>query len=236
MSETDGSTTRLSAAQRWFGSDVAARLTLLEQRQLIPSLSGMHGPRGLYLRPSAALNSDLSGSLIPQLLCSHAEGDGWVGDVAFDGKRIPLESESLSMAYLLHSLDHVDDPQALLQEVERVLMLDGSLMVVGLNPRSPWSWRWQGRGPRGNAPSRVRSWIDDAGMTPIRLFRVGPWLPFSRPSLDMAEQRPSSVFGALSAGYAWLARKRPGGLTPDAERLRARKKALRSAKAAINAG
>src|SRR5690606_1441370 len=71
------------AALDWFGSESAARLMAVEQAELIPALTSVHGRHALYLRPAAASNATLSGHLLGDVMMLHAQGDGsgWDGDL-----------------------------------------------------------------------------------------------------------------------------------------------------------
>ncbi len=58
------------------------------------------------------------------------------GTVVCDGSSLPFESESLDLIVLAHSLECANDPHAVLREVERVLVGEGSLIIIGLSPLS----------------------------------------------------------------------------------------------------
>ena len=175
------------AALDWFRSAAASRLMTVEQAELIPALTSVHGSHALYLRPSATANSMLSGHL--------------------------------------------------LGEVMRMLQPDGCLISVGLNPWSPWSWRWRGRGPIGRSASRTARLIEQSGLTLLRSYRLGPLSPFDGADLPRVPELHSSLSGGLRAGYAWCARKRVQSLTPDAKAARQRAQLMRGrTEAAPNAG
>ncbi|MEZ5465707.1 MAG: hypothetical protein R3F22_10925 [Lysobacteraceae bacterium] len=227
------------SALDWFGGAVAARLMSVEQSELIPALTGVHGRHALYLRPSAGSNKALSGHLMGDVLALHACTDaaGWDGDVRCGGGSFPVAEGSLALVYLLHSLDHCLEPQQLLGKVAGLLQPDGYLISVGLNPWSPWSWRWRGRGPAARSAQRTARLIEQSGLTPLRLHRLGPVSPFDQADLPRVPESRSSVNGALRAGYAWCARKRVQSLTPDAKAARQRAQLLRGrTEAAPHAG
>lgn len=52
--------------------------------------------------------------------------------------RLPVASDSVDVVLLLHTLDFYPDPHQTLREVERVLIPEGRLIVVGFNPWSLW--------------------------------------------------------------------------------------------------
>jgi SAM-dependent methyltransferase len=52
---------------------------------------------------------------------------------------LPIESESTDLLVLAHALEVCQDPHALVREADRILIPEGRLVVVGLNPMSLWS-------------------------------------------------------------------------------------------------
>jgi SAM-dependent methyltransferase len=73
-------------------------------------------------------------------------------DLCALGEQLPLQSDCVDAAVLRHTLDFAVDPQQVLREVERVLIPEGRVLIVGFNPFSLWGmWRlvlrWRGRVP-----------------------------------------------------------------------------------------
>jgi SAM-dependent methyltransferase len=54
---------------------------------------------------------------------------------------LPFESASLDLVVLPHSLELARDPHLTLREVERVLVPDGRVLILGFNPASLWGTR-----------------------------------------------------------------------------------------------
>lgn len=94
----------------------------------------------------------------------HVTGDRDAGLVA-EPTQLPLTTASVDLAILCHALEFTADPHALLREVDRVLALDGHVLVVGFDPwsplgvyrlftgrRLPWSGHFYG-------PGRVTDWF-----------------------------------------------------------------------------
>jgi SAM-dependent methyltransferase len=54
---------------------------------------------------------------------------------------LPFESHSLDLVVLPHALETTRDPHRALSEVERVLVPEGRVIVVGFNPASLWGLR-----------------------------------------------------------------------------------------------
>lgn len=58
-----------------------------------------------------------------------------------DFDALPFDSASLDLVVLPHSLELARDPHLTLREVERVLMPEGRVVILGLNPASLWGLR-----------------------------------------------------------------------------------------------
>ena len=67
-----------------------------------------------------------------------------------DFDALPFDSNSLDLVVLPHSLELARDPHQALREVERVLMPEGRVVIIGFNPGSLWALRQRlGRMVRG---------------------------------------------------------------------------------------
>jgi SAM-dependent methyltransferase len=58
-----------------------------------------------------------------------------------DFDALPFDSQSLDLVVLPHTLELANDPHQTLREVERVLLPEGRVVVVGFNPASLWGLR-----------------------------------------------------------------------------------------------
>jgi SAM-dependent methyltransferase len=88
-----------------------------------------------------------------------AEGDGVLPRAAvalqLDFDALPFDSQSLDLVVLPHTLELASDPHRTLREVERVLLPEGRVVIVGFNPASLWGMR-QRLGRVGRALGRKR--------------------------------------------------------------------------------
>jgi SAM-dependent methyltransferase len=200
----------------WFATPLAQRLLREEQRQVLPMLAGCYGQIGLYLRGCEA-PAELSGNMLQSVVRLDSAREALGGDLRCLAGELPLQRESVDLFYLLHVFEARAPAAALLAEAERALTPEGALLMVALNPLSPWRARWALAGLRAVAPATSREWLREAGFEVLQQRGLGPVLPW----LDDAPQRARAGRDALSglrAGYAVLARKRRPGVTP----LRAR--------------
>jgi SAM-dependent methyltransferase len=76
---------------------------------------------------------------------------------------LPFPGRSLDLVVLVHALEQARDPHLALAEVERVLVPEGRLLILGINPASLWGWR-RPLGPGGAQGEligyrRLRDWL-----------------------------------------------------------------------------
>ncbi len=74
-----------------------------------------------------------------------------------DFDALPFDSSSLDLVVLPHALELARDPHLALREVERVLVPEGRIVIVGFNPASLWGLRQHlGRWRKRLAPGSRR--------------------------------------------------------------------------------
>lgn len=147
---------------------------------------------------------------------------------------LPFDAASLDLVVMPHALEHTRDPHLALREVERVLMPEGRVIVVGFHSASLWGTRQRlGRARRGLGlgpprdlflPStgefiayrRLRDWLRLLSFE-VEAGRFGCYIPpfaserwLSRFAwMERAGDRWWPVFGAL---YYIVAVKRVRGM------------------------
>ena len=108
------------------------------------SAADVPDPGAASVRPSNAASSPTPGagdSAAPARVAIALHCD-------FDA--LPFDANSLDLVVLPHALELARDPHLALREVERVLVPEGRVVIVGFNPSSLWGlrhWfdRWRGR-------------------------------------------------------------------------------------------
>ena len=156
-------------------------------------------------------------------------------DVSFDSRAWPWAAESLDLVVLPHTLERSADPHTCLREVERVLIAEGQVCIIGINPWSFWGRQlrrqpMQPAQPAADgllpvpgaalgqliAPHRLRDWLQLLGFE-VQLQRYAGWTPTWRSErwvqrwswLDAVGRRWCPVLGGV---YLIVATKRvPGG-------------------------
>lgn len=139
---------------------------------------------------------------------------------------LPLPNDSVDLFLLPHTLDFVADPHQVLREVERSLVPEGHVMIIGFNPLSfyglwrvfhsrtksaPWNANFYG-------VKRIRDWCSLLGFDEISLQFSAHLPPFKRiqgwkrmQSLNRLLQKNLTHIGGV---YIFVARKRIATLTP----------------------
>jgi SAM-dependent methyltransferase len=145
---------------------------------------------------------------------------------------LPIQSDSVDVVVLPHTLEFADSPHAVLREVERILIPEGHVIILAFNPWSLWSFWRLASGWRGEAPwcgtfismTRLRDWLTLLGLEagesqgyffqpPIRRDGVLERLRW----LDRLCMKAIPVFGASNI---IVAQKRVVTLTPIRPRWR----------------
>lgn len=103
--------------------------------------------------------------------------------VCCDFTALPFASNSIDLIVLPHVLEFSDDPHQILREVERVLIPEGQVLILGFNPISLWGMRrlcgraaefpWNGH---YLSQVRVRDWLQLLGCEVAR-STYGCYLP-----------------------------------------------------------
>jgi len=149
--------------------------------------------------------------------------------------QLPMKSDSLDIVILPHALDFSVDPHQVLREVERVLIAEGHVVILGFNPWSIWNISrqflfWTEQPPwnaRFLATSRVLDWLALLGFDVVQRQGYFYKPPIQNENIikklgvfDKLGQRFWPNFGA---GYVIVAKKRVQTLTPIRPRWRSRR-------------
>lgn len=96
-------------------------------------------------------------------------------EVLADARKLPFSKNSFDTALLLHVLEHVDDPQMVIEEAGRILKPNGVLIISApfLYPLHDMPYDW-GR----YTETALRSFIDDAGLRVVKIKKQGNFLVF----------------------------------------------------------
>jgi len=141
---------------------------------------------------------------------------------------------------LPHTLEFERDPHEVLREVDRILIPEGHVVVLGFNPWSLWGmWRLL-RCRSGKAPwcgdflslLRIKDWMALLGFDVVLVRRYFYRPPLQRvgimKKLSFMERLGSKLWPHLSGAYLLVAQKRVATLTPIKPRWSPRRRLMGS--------
>ena len=227
--------------QDWFTTPLGQYLLEKEQAYLDDVTSDIFGFHALQV--GLAKFDLLRASRIAHRVRIDATG---LPDLYAKSHELPVATQSVDLVVLPHALEFAAQPHEILREVDRVMMPEGRLVIVGFNPWSLWGLRSAVGFSRGEVPwngrfvslLRVKDWLALLGFDVNAGRLVGYAPPFDSDSvrrrfgfMEPAGDRWWAVGGAV---YMLQAIKRVRGmrlLTPAwVEQKDAREKALAAAK------
>ena len=162
MSIADGTT----AATQWLATPPGQYVLAREQDYFDNAVADIFGYHALQLGLEEL--DLLRASRIP--LRVHV-GRGANAGLRADFRDLPIESNSVDLMVLPHTLEFSDHPHQIVREVARALRPEGQVVIAGFNPMSLWGLR-RGFGRRDEFPwqgrfihlPRVKDWFALLGL------------------------------------------------------------------------
>ncbi len=217
--------THLTTAMRDWYATRAGALLLSDIKvcldRLLPEIFGYHAVQIGCVAPKAALTE---GSRIKHWVNMDMIPFGV--DLMAAATALPFDADSIDLVVLWHTLDFATEPHRVLREIERVLIAEGQLIIVGFNPWSLYGlWHlalgWRGRVPWcGNffSNSRLKDWLSLLGLVVETCEYRGFRPPIQRARilryLASMERLGCSVLQIFGGVRLLVARKRVTTLTP----------------------
>jgi len=230
----------LRAASAWLETPFGQALLAQEARVVEEAFDGMFGEQMLQLGLWGEQNHFLRFARTQRTSCI-ADWRGLTPDMAPGAvghlHRLPVESESVDVVLLPHTLDYSDDrSHAVLREADRVLTPHGHLVVLGFKPGGLWGLRRliPGAGlPPGGAhlisDRRLSDWLQLLDMRILgvsRYFFRWPLPGNKGQSTADWESRGRRFWPELAACYMLSAQKRVVTMTPVKKPWRSRPKVV----------
>ena len=207
----------------WFAVQPGMRIAEQERAALAAMVSDLFGYQLLQLGELGADTAYLANCPISRkTLVSHRVTTGSASVIVGEGRRLPVASDSVDAVLLIHTLDFSPDPHQVLREVERVLIPEGRVIVVGFNPYSLWGlWRLFGRW-RGAIPwcghflsyPRLNDWLTLLGFGVERMDVMEFRSPTRKGRFEIMENVGRRVWPMLAGVYVVRAVKRVSRVTP----------------------
>ncbi len=230
------SSLRLQALRAWCRLPLGQALAQCEKQVLDDLLCDVFGYHLVLLDPCCQSDALASSRIRHRVVQTRSTaGLDTAPGLLARAEHLPLQSDSIDAFVLPHALEVARDPHQVLREIDRCLLPEGHLIVLGLNPFGWWGLRrllfgWRGKAPwslRFISLPRLRDWLSLLGFDTLYtryLFPHPPWHYGKRhwPS-RLLERIHSGRWPWLGATYVLVARKRVATLTPIKPRWRPRR-------------
>jgi len=197
----------------------------IENREVLQMLDGGRG--GLALQIAGPLGSISLAAALPNAgtveLAVADDRSVFAPDCAItDLAELPVRTASLDTLVLLHTLERQARPLALIDEMDRVLVEDGELVIAGFNPYSLFGLFSRKRQyditPYRHSPAKVRHWLELTDLqverTVSNYFRPPIASQRWRGRTEMFDRLGLRLLPGRGALYVLRARKRTYRITP----------------------
>jgi len=218
-----------NALDAWLAGPLGRLLLTAEQREVGAALEDVFGNQFLQIghwgRPATFL--PLARTPRRALLAE----PGAAGDCVSHAASLAVLSQSVDAVLLPHTLEYEPEPHVVLREVDRILVGEGHVLVLGFEPVGSWALRHY-LVPGGYPPGlvrtlsrrRLRDWLTLLGFDVVEIRRFVHALPLAgleagavTRGLDRLGRR---LDGRLGNVYLLKAKKRVYTLTPIRPRRR----------------
>jgi len=210
----------------WFKLPLGQRLAAREKEELdkvLVNLFGFH-----LLQVGFLLSEDmLSASRILHRVVVDGDPNETATLLALYGQpdALPVESDSVDVVVLHHTLEFEANPHGVLREVERILVPEGRVVILGFNPWSWWGFRrllrrrsgppWCGR---FRSAWRMRDWLSLLGFD----HELSRWFFFRPPvqnegimrRLEVLERAGERWWPFWGGAFLVVGKKRVSTMTP----------------------
>ena len=240
---------RLRELRTWCKQPLGSKLADAEQALLHDVLSDLFGYHLVVVDPPCAPDA-LEASRIMHRVVQSSLGDGLVTAPGLFGQAeaLPLRSDSVDAFVLPHVLELSADAHQVLREIDRCLVAEGHVVILGFNPYGWWGLRRLIPGWNRGVPwslsyvsmPRLKDWLSLLGFDTIRtryLFPHPPWHYGSEKSRwPLLRRLRHERWSLLAASYVLVARKRVATLTPIKPRWRPQRAIIAGGMAEPNQG
>jgi SAM-dependent methyltransferase len=242
-------TERLRELRSWCQQSLGRQLADEEQAQLREVLSNLFGYHLVVLDPPCPPDA-LGVSRIMHRVVQTSVGKGMSDAPGLLGQAeaLPLQSDCIDAFVLPHVLELAVDKHQILREIDRCLVAEGHVVILGFNPYGWWGWRRLIPGLRTGVPwslpfismPRLKDWLSLLGFDIVHsryLFPHPPWQYGSDKSMwNMFKRLHHQRWPLFAASYVLVARKRVATLTPIKPRWRPRRAIISGGMAEPNQG
>jgi SAM-dependent methyltransferase len=221
----------------WYTLYVGKTLRKLERRALEPVLNSLFGYHAIQV--GTLLGDDLlsSSRISHRLVMDPDKNEDNEASIYAYPDALPIASDSVDLVLLPHTLEFERTPHEILREVERVLIPEGHVVIMGFNPWSLWgaaSFILKRRNK--NTPpwcgrfitlTRIKDWLALLGFEVVDVKMMFYRPPLQQRSvlrrMHFVEKVGARFFPNLGGVYMLVAQKRVTTLTPIKPRWRPRR-------------
>jgi len=217
---------RATSLQHWFQRPLGRRLADAELGALAQQLPQLFGYHLIVVDPpweSCTLtDSRIPHHVVQRTVAAPGKDTGIIGHT----DHWPVMTDTVDAIILPHTLEITLDPHQVLREVDRSLIPDGHLVIIGFNPRGLWGLRrWLSRRSAGMpwqsrflSVGRLKDWLSLLGFDTLCCRYL-----FHRPPLNNQHMldrlqflEPGNGQGRmlLAGAYILVAQKRTVIMTP----------------------
>ncbi|MCB1727448.1 MAG: class I SAM-dependent methyltransferase [Gammaproteobacteria bacterium] len=215
------------ALARWYEASPGQRIAAHEREALIGMVADLFGYQLLQLGELGEAERHLGHCPVQRKTLITRRADAkFPSVIRADAQHLPVAADSVDAVILVHTLDFSPDPHQVLREVERVLIAEGRVIIIGFNPFSLWGlWRLFGRW-KGAIPwcghflsyPRLSDWLTLMGFGIERMDVMEFRPPTRSGQFDAVERLGRRVWPMLAGVYVVRAVKRISRVTPVRQR------------------
>lgn len=220
----------------WYRLRLGRRLQEAEHGELgsiLPNLFGHHLLQiGNPVQRDWLVESRISHRIIMDELSAAGERTSLKHSLVADPGAVPIGSGCIDVVVLPHVVEFEPHPHQVLREVERMLIPEGHVVILGFNPFGLWGLRrflsgWCDEVPwcgRFYSLTRIKDWLALLGFDTVlsRYYFFRPPLQNDRimERLGFLERMGRRGWPVLGGAYLLVAKKRVTTLTPIRPRWR----------------
>lgn len=209
----------------WFDSPLGRSLQAIEANQLRSTLPHLYGTIVLQLGSLGKIDIMESSPASTRIVLDLLHHDHATTVQGFP-EALPFDTRSVDVVLLPHTLDFADDPHQVLREVDRVLVPEGHVVILGFNPISLWGIRRLLSGRRDRVPwcghflglPRIKDWLAllEYELTSGQMLYYRPPLQNENvmDRLYFLDKVGDRWWPMMAAAYLVVAKKRVFGVTP----------------------
>jgi len=211
----------------WFNTRLGQSLLAAEKPHVTRHLAKLYGPTAVQMGVDMEVDFLENSEALHHIYVSREPCLGTASaTVVGIPECLPFEARSIGLIVLPHVIEFTHDPHQVLREVNRVLMPEGHVLIIGFNPMSMWGLcrlalahrrtpPWTGRFLR---LSRIKDWLAILGFESVSgsmVYYLPPLQSESiRKKLGALQKLGDRWWPMMAAVYILVARKRQPGMTP----------------------